>query len=699
VGLALALRFAARSYLRTPGFTAVVVVTIALGVGVNAALSAFVGGLLAVDLEGGGPDGASRLARVALLLAGASGLVLFLACSTVASLLLGRARARAGEVAVRLALGARRQEILRLCIADVVVVTACGGALGGLAGYWTAYLVPLLFFVEDAEQLGMVPDASWLAGGTAVWLITLFASVVTPLFVVSPRVPASVLKREAMGVSDPASGTRRWLITTQIALCCVLLVIASATWEDLRQTLRTARGLELGSLIVAPVRAAGSDTQPPAGTSYMARLRGELAALPDVTGVAFVSTLPGGWMPAATFVVEPRQPRTRVLRLDVATFDVASVDPETLKPVAGRLFGFEDAPNGCRTGLLNQAAADRYFDSDAIGRLLEPVGQPVVEVIGVLPSPSDDVHPTLYYYANQVSLPERLRDQTVYTTPLDRRAVVELGLNVISDDYFTVFADPPTTSRAIDEHDDARRCGVAVITEDGVDELFEDVALGSALIGPDGRRREIVGLVKSSPLAAAQRTNVPTVLIPLDQAYRTSMVLAVRVIEPTDEVKQQVTAAVQAVPGGRLLGDPVSFEEHLVRMMLAPERIATTLLAVWAAIALTIAGVGAYGAVADLVVRRRRELAVRIVLGAGVWPLIREIVRMGLRVATTGIVVGVVLAGLTLPVLGLVVRSPRWPSLLVVALAASTITLLVVSACAVPAWRAVHVDPREALQA
>ena len=191
------LRYASRSFVRTPGLAATLVLTIGLGVGGNASLFGFIGGLMTQA----GPDvnGTPDLGRVVVLLAGTSGLVLFLACSTIASLLLARARSRAREMAVRVALGAGRRALVQLCLADAIVLTIGGGAVGGLFGWWASFLFPLLFFVEDADELAMAPDAVWLLAATAGWLVVLFASSLTPALVISPRDPMRVLHREARG--------------------------------------------------------------------------------------------------------------------------------------------------------------------------------------------------------------------------------------------------------------------------------------------------------------------------------------------------------------------------------------------------------------------------------------------------------------------------------------------------------------------
>jgi ABC-type antimicrobial peptide transport system permease subunit len=125
---------------------------------------------------------------------------------------------------------------------------------------------------------------------------------------------------------------------------------------------------------------------------------------------------------------------------------------------------------------------------------------------------------------------------------------------------------------------------------------------------------------------------------------------------------------------------------------------AISLVAVCAGIALMIAVVGVHGAMNDLVARRRAELALRTALGASAARVVGSVVGSGLRLAGVGLGIGIGAAAIALPILSRVVAGPPRPSLVAVGLAGLVIGLLVIIACAVPAWRAVAIEPREAMQ-
>jgi hypothetical protein len=179
------LRLALRAFARTPWLTATLVVITALGAGGNAAIFGFIGGLMSAEVAGTAGDAAWRFGRVGALLAGASGLVLFLAASTVAGLLLARARSRSHELAVRLAVGASRWRLMQLCLADAVVIMALGLALGIVVGWWATNLFPMLFFAQDADQLTMSPDATWLVVAGGIWLFVLLLAALAPVTTIS----------------------------------------------------------------------------------------------------------------------------------------------------------------------------------------------------------------------------------------------------------------------------------------------------------------------------------------------------------------------------------------------------------------------------------------------------------------------------------------------------------------------------------
>ena len=679
-----------RIWARSPALTATLVLTVAVGTGGTAAIFAFVGGLVSSGMSGVDAADATQFSRVAMLVVFASILVLLLACSTVAGLLLSRSSARLLETAVKVALGATRRRLTWQCLIDSLVITMTGGAIGVLFAWWTTRLFPLLFFSEDAEQLALAPDGRWLAAAATVWVVAMIASGMVPMFTVPQRDPASVIQRDASKVSNSSRRFRSRLVVTQIAACSLLIVLAGLIREDLHATLRTARGRAVSSLLF--VRAKGGD-------KYQHALEKKAQVLPNVTGTAWISTLPAGRPATQSFAIDRVEKTWREIRLDVVTFSPKEIPTDLLHPDSGRLFGVRDGPTSYRAGVLSKHAAERYFSGDAVGRLVETAAGEPVQIIGVLPAtPRDRARDVMYVYDQQPEPVDGVGPDKKFLAPeaSGPREKVTLDTNIVSPDYFDVFADPPTTGRGLDARDTFGKPGAAVISEDGARTLFDGQAIGGALIDPEGGRIEIVGVVRADALGAAQKTRAPMLFLPLAQMDQPTMTLAIRTEKTTAEFRETVRGELAGVPDGQLLTDVGTLEEHLMRTSLAAERIATALVGVCALMALALSVAGVYAVMADLVVRRRRELALRIALGAGAWRLVGNIVREGLRMAAIGGAAGLAIAVVGVPILdhyGVGVAL-RLPGPLVIVSAMFAIGALVVLACALPAWRAVTVDPR-----
>lgn len=693
--------------MRAPGLAATLVLTIALGAGINSALFGFISGIVSIDLTQADPRVTDRFNRVALLLAGASALVFALAAATVVSLLLARARARAQEMATRVALGASDLALLRLCLADVALVGVAGGAAGAIVGWWTVYLFPLLLWAPDAESLVLAPRVSWMAIASLGWIGVLVVAGTFPAFAEARRAPNEILRREAAGVAGGTSRRRERLVTAEVAIACLLLIVASAIREDLRSTLRTVKGEALGSLLVVPLAAHAVPTLQDGLAAYIREIEASIHDVPGLSGWAFATALPGGWPTTATFAVDLVAARTREVRFDVATFDAKATSAAGAAPVAGRQFGFEDAPGGPRVAIINDVAAAKYFDDDAVGRVLEARGGRLVEIVGVVPGSGDEgtAQPQLFYYAEQAFLPEPQIDEPFHVAPGGRRPRIALDRLAVSEGYAALFGEPPAEGRTIRAGDVEGAARVAVVSEDaGVD----GEPIGAALISEDGRRFEVVGVVRADPLAAAQRALVPSVRLSLRQAAVPTILLptgsiagavylAVRTTEPPERARSALDWAVGSAPGGQALGVAITLEEHLVRTSLAGERIASALLGVVALVAMVIAVVGVTGALADFVSRRRRELAVRLALGASAGRLVWLVMAAGFRIVGAGFATAAVLAAIVVPVLGQLIAGPRLPDPITAVLATLATLGLVLLATGLPAWRATRIRPREVL--
>ena len=695
------IRHALRSYAHSPFLTATLVLTVAVGAGANAAIFGFIGGLITRGAAGPDPADAERFGRVAVLLLVACGLVLVLACATVSALLLSRSSARMLETAVKVAIGATRRRLARQCLVDSLLVTSFGGALGVLFAWWTSHLFPMLFFAEDAEHLALATDFGWLSAAAGVWVVVMVACGMVPVLLVPHRDPSLVLRRDALGSSTFSRKFRIRLVMTQIALCSILVVAAGVIREDLQATIRSSRGRIIGSLLVAKIASDAGPFDATNGLRYLDQVDAAARRLTGVTATAWTAVLPAGGSASQEFTIELPQKNWREFRLDVATFSPEGLSPDRLLVASGRMFGIRDGPGACRAGIINREAADRYFDGDAVGRSIEDVLGGAVQIIGVLASAPNGMaaRPALFFYDQQVPPREGVERDQVFRAPqlVVRKPAVTMDTNVTSPEYFDVFADPPIAGRVYGAADRGSTCRVGVVSEEAARTVFDGRALGAAVTDASGDRIEIVGVVRAEALGATRRAAASTIFLPLAQSYRQGMVLAMRATDVSRASRATAEASLGAIAGGKLVSSVATLEEHLERTSLAAARIASSLVGVCAALAFGLSMVGLYAAMADLVQRRRRELALRVALGAGPWRLVASIVREGLGMAAKGGAAGLVLAVAGTPLLDRFVVQPQLPGLMVLVVAIAVIGVLVALACALPAWRALSVDPRTAM--
>jgi len=213
-----------------------------------------------------------------------------------------------------------------------------------------------------------------------------------------------------------------------------------------------------------------------------------------------------------------------------------------------------------------------------------------------------------------------------------------------------------------------------------------------------GTVREVVGVVADVKLRGlADPEPIAAIYVPHAQLPGGNMSLLVRTDRNPRGVASAVTAAIRAVDPEQPVERIGTMDEYL-RDSLSQQRFAVLLLGVFAALALGLAAIGIYGVLAYAVRRRRREIGIRMALGADVIALLRLVVFQGMRPALLGLGLG--LAGslalgraLTSLVYGV---SPGDP----LTLAAVSLLLLLVSlsACALPAWRASRIEPTRVLR-
>jgi putative ABC transport system permease protein len=218
--------------------------------------------------------------------------------------------------------------------------------------------------------------------------------------------------------------------------------------------------------------------------------------------------------------------------------------------------------------------------------------------------------------------------------------------------------------------------------------------VGSAIIDAEGRRTTVVGVTQSAPLGTFQRQVEPALYLPMLQDVLPRMTMIVQGRDgnsPTLAGLRRVIESVQGSgPAPMILR---TLDTYLTQTSLAPLHIATMILGVSGSIALLLSGLGLFGALSDAARQRRRELAVRMALGAQRWRVIGHVMGEGGRLAAAGAVAGMLGSLVLSRWLSGITHGSASPALWVWLSAPLVLAGAVVIASLVPARRAVIVNP------
>ncbi|HZU27549.1 MAG TPA: ABC transporter permease [Bryobacteraceae bacterium] len=325
-------------------------------------------------------------------LMGVVGLVLLIACSNVANLLIARASARRKEIAIRLALGAGRRRLVRQLLVDSLLLAALGGTLGvGLAVLVDRALIDFLPAGHTPLSLSSTPD--WTVLGFAS-LVSLIAGV---LFGLVPALQATrpdvstTLKDQAGSVASGSAGLRKALVVAQVSLSLLLVIGAGLFLQSLRNLKTLNPGFDVKNLVAFDVDPTMSRYDPKYAADYVRRLRETLSAVPGVESHAFA------WVP----VLENDEWDNWVTIEGYSARQDERPDPHmqycspgffrTLRiPVLlGRDFTDRDIAGAPKVGIVNEKFAKRYFGGATplgrhIGMGIDPGTKLDIQIVGVV---------------------------------------------------------------------------------------------------------------------------------------------------------------------------------------------------------------------------------------------------------------------------------------------------------------------------
>src|SRR5215469_15995496 len=282
--------------------------------------------------------------------------------------------------------------------------------------------------------------------------------------------------------------------------------------------------------------------------------------------------------------------------------------------------------------------------------------------------------------------------------PIDKRAAA-VGHN-IAPDYFKVWGIPLVAGRGFDEHDTPDRTSVVIISQAGAKKVFgnEDPIGKTLLIGSASIPSQIVGVVGDVRSRKVAEPDDVELYRPWTQDNYNFLSIDVRSRLSVEAVTKLVRAALAKVDPGLAIAIPQSMNA-IVAQAVGQTRLMTWLLGIFAAVALLLASIGIYGAVAYSVEQRTGEIGVRMALGAQTRDVLQLIVTQGMRPVLIGLAIGIVATfGLSRLVTAQLYQVSAHNPLLLMA-AATLLAITALLACLLPARRATHVNPVQALRA
>jgi predicted permease len=518
------------------------------------------------------------------------GIVLLIACSNVANLMLARSAARQHEMAVRLAMGGSRPRLLRQLLTESVML----GLLSGIVGMYVGYAgLQFLFGRLPAAANFVKPNID-----VTVFVFALVISLATGLiFGTIPALKSSrasvveALKEEARttGRSPRKVTTANALLVGQVAFSFLLLVTGALFLRGIRRAYEMDPGFQTAHLAIfmtSPGQAGYGKAQ---SKAFYKEVRERVARIPSVESVSWASNLPLWARPINGLEVEGQRPRSQAdkIRVIVNTVDLNYFETAGVTLESGREFTNLDQEISAPVAIVNQKMAQDYWAEGALGK--------------------------------RIQLPD------------------------------------------------------------------------------EKQSRQVVGVARTANYSTWGEAPQQCVYVPLEQHHSDAMTLYVRTKGTPQQIMIPIQREVTAAGPGVLATDERTGSD-IVDGGLFQARMGVGLLSVFGLLALGLASIGLYGILAYTVHQRKREIAVRMALGATRARVLGLILLEGLSLVLTGVLIGFAAAFFVGQFLSgmLYGVSPSDP--VSVAAAAFTMLAMALLACYLPARWASRVDPLVALR-
>jgi putative ABC transport system permease protein len=533
-----------------------------------------------------------------LILLGAVGCVLLIACANVANLLLARAMSRHKEMAIRSALGASRLRVVRQLLTESLLLSLAGGAVGLLLAVWWSDLLISMGKQDIPRALQVGLDWRVLGFTLAVSVITGLVFGLVPALHSSSTQLTETLKEGGRGSGEGArrNRTRGALVVGELAIAVVLLVGAGLLIQSLWRLRHVSPGFQTQNVLTFSVALPDARYSTDKQAAFYPELLGHVRTLPGVQAASAVFPL----------------------------------------PLSGDRFSLSFEIDGRPVAKKDQPSADLF---------------------------------------------------------------------VIAAGYFHTMGIPLVGGRDFDDRDQHKAPQVIIVTETFAHQIFpNENPIGKHIKpgidsyeGEKSKMREIIGVVADVRNRSLSTEPKPTYYVPQTQVPFDQMTMVVRTTTEPHSIVGAVTKEVALADKDLPLFSVETLDEYLAASVATP-RFSTTLLSIFALVALVLTIVGLYGVMSYSVAQRTNEIGIRMALGAQTRDVLSLVVGQGLKLVILGLTIGLVGALAATLLLKKLLFGVKAQDPLTFVAVAGLLAFVALLACYIPARRAARVDPLVALR-